>query len=285
MENAAQKIIRVDDFDVYVQRVQNIFHSQKQKHHLFKKEKCNLCSWIEQKAKFSQKALDKDFYLYKSAENALGNPEILLYKKHILKDHERIIHYLLSLADAFSGYCVLYDGTEIEDKQKKHFYFQKMNKRMLPVVQDLKKEKYGEVIYQNNSRSVYMLKNYICSGFLISSTDLNWVVDCFNEVEKCLGRTYSLGKFPYLNLIVWKDRELYKLFLAPRVVHRPSQYYARDSSHLNIEPGAADIGGCVLAYSDDVFNKMNVGLIKSIYQQISYSSESIRDLVNKFVYP
>lgn len=285
MKNAAQKVIRLDDIDVYVQKAENIFHSQKPKHFLFSKEKCDLCDWIEKNTDLSQTVLGADFYIYKNTEYTIGSPSILLYKHHVLKSHERILHYILSLADNSTEDCVLYDGTEIDDKHKKHFYLQTIDKNKLPVIKDCEKEKYSELIYQNNNESVHMLKNYLRSGFLISGKDFEWIFDCFEEVEKQIGRNYSLGKFPYLNLIAWKESDFYNLLVFPRVVHRPSQYYAHDSTYLNIEPGAADLGGCILAYSDEVFNRLDSVLIRNIYQQITFNPEKMKDVVNKFVYP
>ncbi len=227
------KVIRIDDFDVYLCRQEEISYSK-------------------------------------------NNKFIIQDKKYEGKRHESVVYDLLTSADKYVDSCVLYDGNVID---KKVFRLKILDKKMLPVIQDSENSNFVELVSRNESGIVYILKNYVRSGFLLESKDVKWIVNVFFKIEKVLGKSFSMNKFPYLNMIAWKTGEKYYLLIFPRVVHRPVQYYSQDNTHLRIEPEAADLGGCIVAQSTHVFDSLNGELIKNIFQQVAFSTEHMHEIV------
>ncbi len=221
-----------------------------------------------------------DFEVYLCREDELSYTEnskfILQDKMYGSKSHESVVYDLMTSAEVKTDSCVLYDGNVVD---KKSFSLKLQPKEMLPLVQDCVKSNFKELVYNNEFGSVHILKNYVRSGFIVESKVKEWIADVFYKIEKVLGKSSSLNKFPYLNLIAWKTAEVFYLSVFPRVVHRPTQYYSQDSSHLKIEPGASDLGGCIVVKGTDLFERLDGELIKNIFQQVAFSRDHLQEIV------
>ena len=67
---------------------------------------------------------------------------------------------------------------------------------------------------------VYLRETSERAAIVIKSVSAEWIFHVYLEIEKILGRSYSLSKYPFINCFTYKNKNDYYLVVFPRVVHK-----------------------------------------------------------------
>lgn len=111
--------------------------------------------------------------------------------------------------------------------------------------------------------------NELRSCMMISSSNLNEIVELFEEVYQYLRSLQPGEEEPMLNVVVFVDDNNYNIHIFPRRAHRPIQYYKEGNNQLMISPGALDLAGLMITVREEDFNKISKVDIEDIYSQVS----------------
>ncbi len=215
-----------------------------------------------------------------------------IFKSHFLmvdnhhktkRDNGRIYH-ILSQSEQFSNYLLLCDGIDYPNGEKKHFYLHLIKKNQLAIENGTNYRPKRTQILKEQQGEVFLVNSHMHSGIVIQSSKYKWIADVYFGLEKTLGREYSLGKFPYVNLIVWYSNNMWVINIFPRVVQKPRQYYEQRNDALRIIPGSFEMAGAFVVNNENNFVLLNEEVLRDIYSQISYNSSHLLDILNTFKY-
>lgn len=154
---------------------------------------------------------------------------------------------MLTLAQHLSDYVVFYNGPKSGASAPDHFHLQAGLKQ--------------DVLLQGD--------NELRSCMMISSSNLNEIVELFEEVYQYLRSLQPGEEEPMLNVVVFVDHNNYNIHIFPRRAHRPIQYYKEGNNQLMISPGALDLAGLMITVREEDFNKISKVDIEDIYSQVS----------------
>ena len=154
---------------------------------------------------------------------------------------------MLTLAQHLSDYVVFYNGPKSGASAPDHFHLQAGLKQ--------------DVLLQGD--------NELRSCMMISSSNLNEIVELFEEVYQYLRSLQPGEEEPMLNVVVFVDDNNYNIHIFPRRAHRPIQYYKEGNNQLMISPGALDLAGLMITVREEDFNKISKVDIEDIYSQVS----------------
>jgi len=158
------------------------------------------------------------------------------------------IEDMLELAEQFSDYVLLYNGPKSGASAPDHFHFQAVSKGFLPI--------------QTVVESGASIQNYPVPAIVFESEESASVAAAFHA-------SVTQEPEPMLNLLCWKTGDKYYLVVFPRKLHRPSQYFATDESHILLSPGAIDLAGVVITPLEKDFRKLSEADVVNIIEQIS----------------
>lgn len=78
----------------------------------------------------------------------------------------------------------------------------------------------------------------------------------------------DLGK---VNAYFWMDDTgLLRVVMIPRRAHRPGCYYAEGEKKMMVSPGAIDMAGIMILPRKDDFDRIDVEMMRSIYNEVAY---------------
>ncbi len=240
---------------------------------------CDFCDFIKTTSQYSQNYLQKKYILKTIKHSIFQNySHVVDLKHHRHKDIEKVKDMLI-IANEHKNMVVLCDGIYYPDGVKRHFYLRLIHKQYLNNVVSIIKGENLIPFFESNNGNVYLLNKSIRSAIVIKGVNLEWIFHVYLEVEKLLGRSYSLSKYPFINCFTYKYENNFYLVVYPRVVHKPMQYYDSSSAQVKIIPGALELSGLFVTDSESGFQNLNKDSIKSIFEQISYSFTNLMEII------
>jgi hypothetical protein len=238
--------------------------------------------WFCEKCKSNSEdigVLNENLFIIKNTQSIFSEHFFIADIEHFKKIKSGNIFQFLRIAQALSNNIILSDGWYLPDKQKKHDYFHVLPKRTLPIELEYNNIGVKKGVFKSNFGEVALLDFNVRSGLFLQSTNIQWLISVFFEIEKLLGRAYFLNKFPYLNLISWYEEQSWILILLPRVVQRPHQYYEEEANRLGIDFGVIEVGGVITVQYDHDFIRLDEELIKNIYSQVCFGYSHLKECV------
>ncbi|GEM_PF-6547453 len=240
----------------------------------FPKKDCDFCQLVTPEKESIHSLLRTTMSLFPGHELLIspshGDDYIGLYLRH-----------MLDITDENAAAAIAFDGSKNVKLKNYHFNCHLLSdKNILPIIQDAGGSLYKEIIKQDNF-SIGMLDVYGRNPIIVRSSSRDKVEDAFHEIEKLIGVSFSTSSHPYINLIIWKDGEDYVLAVIPRVVYKPTEYYAEDNSW-DIAPGALEMGGFYLTSNHAEFVNLKVEQLMRINDEVSYSNTHIQELLQDF---
>ena len=176
-----------------------------------------------------------------------------------------------------SKYSLIYNGPKCGASAPDHLHFQAGTKKFMPIEDEFfsLKNEYGEIISENDSTIVTGISDGLRKYFSLESKDEKKLAEVFNKIYDLSGKISGNGVEPKMNMISKYDTEtgwLVIIFL--RSKHRSSHYYLKGKKRIMISPAAIDLGGiCVVPIQED-FERLDVQLIREIYNEVFISNEA-----------
>jgi hypothetical protein len=199
-------------------------------------------------------------------------------REHVPQKIEGRILQMLQLAKELEDYVVFYNGPRCGASAPDHFHFQAGNKDFLPLLADLEKiEK--TLVFQNEGCKVWAMNGYLRKALVISGSDVKAIEKIFSKVMLVLQNLEESPEEPMINLLANCESGDYKVFIFPREVHRPWQFFAEGDDKVLFSPGSVDLAGVFILPRIEDFHKMDLETCKDTLQQVTLSDEKWEVLV------
>lgn len=251
-----------------------------------KKRKCFLCESNLPKVQIRM-PLGSDHLL-------LCNPYPIFRHHYTIPSRLHTDQLIMSQIDKFveitkmlSPFTIFYNGPRSGASAPDHAHFQAVTRGVMPIDNDVidiikrlsgKKESHICVEGKDqHDEGIYLLKHYLRNGFIINTSDAERASALFKAIYKSL-ETPPGEEEPMMNIFGSFIKGRWIITVVPRKQHRPWQYEAEGDDHLMSSPGAADIGGLFITPLEKDFNKIDVALLRDVYQQVCYSDKEVEEI-------
>jgi len=276
-KNFSEWKIRIEEFFVRIiwEKYQCV---SVQPSNIQKEKECVICNFLKTNGYKGNDLKMEDWVVFKN--NHLES--LYVYNRHEFKKHNQKIYQLLQLSKSRPNKVFLSDGFEMPDIKHVHFYLRQTDLAALPLINDIKNERFIEPLIDSSEGNVSVLKNYIRSGVVIKSNSHYWISECYNHLEELIGASFSLGKYPYLNLVCWFEVDCWFLIVFPRVVQKSTHYYRQGADRIEIIPQACEICGLFVIKNELIFNNLSEEIIREIYSEISFNYNHLMEVMKNF---
>ena len=172
---------------------------------------------------------------------------------------------MLRLAEAFPDMTVFYNGPESGASAPDHFHFQMGCRGFLPVEKD-----FGllgpRTVMRPGAAVIALTSAYIPGLPVITAPDAESAEAAFLRVLRSLPVSPRTGE-PQLNLLCWKEQDIFRILIIPRKAHRPSCYYAPEGEAVRISPASVDLGGVFIVPVEEDFRRTDAGVLQNIIRE------------------
>ena len=172
---------------------------------------------------------------------------------------------MLRLAEAFPDMTVFYNGPESGASAPDHFHFQMGCRGFLPVEKD-----FGllgpRTVMRPGAAVIALTSAYIPGLPVITASDIDSATAAFLRVLRSLPVSPRTGE-PQLNLLCWKEQDIFRILVIPRKAHRPSCYYAPEGEAVRISPASVDLGGVFIVPVEEDFRRTDAEVLQSIIRE------------------
>ena len=232
-----------------------------------------------------QKSID-----YSPDYNILINP-YPIFEKHLTiacKKHtpqliKGRIKDMLRLANDLQDYVILYNGPRSGASAPDHFHFQAGKKGLLPIEKDIRIFSGKKILKEEQHGAIYTMNRYIRNTLIYQSNNIEWLENSFESLLQSLSMLpvaqngnnpdtpipVTQDDEPMLNLIALYEDNQWSLIVFPRAAHRPSLYYEKGERQILFSPGAVDFGGLLIFPRKEDFDKINMELIESMFDELT----------------
>ena len=188
------------------------------------------------------------------------------------------MHDMLMLARLLDDFVVFYNGPRCGASAPDHFHFQAGNKGFMPIEKDFEKlEK--SIAWKKNGVVAYHFENYFRSCLVLEGKDQDLLADRFYQLLERLREHSQADDEPMINVLAsWND-DKWRIFVFPRKLHRPWQYFAEDDSQILLSPASVDLGGVLITPREADYHKMNADTVKDIFQQVCLEDDEFKKIV------
>lgn len=186
---------------------------------------------------------------------------------------------ILDMAKAMDQFTFFYNGPKCGASAPDHAHFQAGNKGFLPVETEVDKID-KSIVMDKGSIKLYMLDNYLRTGFLIEGANREEIVLIFNSIYALLDVPEG-EKEPMLNLLTWYTDGKWYCCIFPRKLHRPSCFFAEGDANILISPASVDLGGVFITPLEKDFDKIKKEDVEKIFEEISIDSAKIQAIADK----
>jgi len=179
-------------------------------------------------------------------------------------------------------YTIFYNGAKCGASAPDHMHFQASIKNVMPAEKEL------DYIYENlvelfidEKIRVATVVNYLRNFFLIESDDKTRAKEEFQKLFKSIKETTTSDEEPLMNIIVtYSDK--WRIYIFPRKVHRPKQFFAEGEDKILLSPAAVDFGGLLITPRIEDFEKISKEDIIDIFKQTSVDEIVVAKISEKY---
>ena len=172
---------------------------------------------------------------------------------------------MLRLAESFPDMTVFYNGPESGASAPDHFHFQMGCKGFLPV-----ERHFGllgpKTVMRPGAAAIALTSAYIPGLPVITAPDAESAEAAFLRVLRSLPVSSRTGE-PQLNILCWREQDIFRVLVIPRKAHRPSCYYAPEGEAVRISPASVDLGGVSIVPVEEDFRRTDAGVLQNIFRE------------------
>lgn len=207
------------------------------------------------------------------------------------------------LLNRLSPYIVFYNGPSCGASAPDHMHFQAGSKGCVPIEArwETDYEPYLEYLYPKTTArgphaptphyGIFLLLNYPSPVFVLrihkdidASPLFRVVYQALEKFSDTLPQTEELlDQEPMMNLLGWQKEGGEQIILIfPRSKHRPEVYYREDDQQMSVSPGAIDMGGLLIAISEQDYDRLTPEKASEILSEVGISREQ-SDLITEYI--
>ncbi|MHB8090892.1 MAG: DUF4922 domain-containing protein [Syntrophales bacterium] len=246
-----------------------------------KKRPCFLCP---QNLPAEQEAI-----LYRNNYNVLCNPApifpghlTIAAIRHAPQSLSENLELLLLLADDLGpGMTVFYNGPRAGASAPDHLHFQAAPCGFMPIEKEaLAPENRSEA--KVDGVEIFRTEGLARGVLVIRGSSDSAVSGAVTRILRILGSrmTVSAGE-PPLNIFCTRTEEGWQLLLFPRLKHRPDAFFREGDDQLVVSPGAADMGGVIIAPRERDFHALTAETVASIYREVAFNDAMVGKILSE----
>lgn len=225
--------------------------------------------------------------VFREKYTILVNP-FPIFKRHLtipLNEHEpQLIRGrftdMLELAETLDDYTIFYNGPRCGASAPDHFHFQAGNKGFLPVEDEFYTIP-RKVVTRHHKCTVMTMEGYLRNTIVLAGNNMTDMDTVFTVIYNILHEMQEQEDEPMMNILANHGHEGWKVFIFPRRLHRPAQYFKSGREQVLISPASVDFGGVWITPREEEFTGLDADLINDIFGQVTLGKNEWEDLLDK----
>ena len=178
---------------------------------------------------------------------------------------------MLTLSDKLQDFVLFYNGPKCGASAPDHMHFQAGNKGFLPIETNIDGFK-KETFYKSSNTTLSIIKEFVCGSFFIQSSSFEESAFFFNKFFNQLDIKDG-EKEPMVNVLLWKEGDMFNTILILREQHRPSCFFAEGDDNILLSPASVDLGGVMITPLQKDFDKIQASDLETILSEVCVCSE------------
>jgi len=229
-------------------------------------------------------AYGKNFLILANPYPIFSEHYTISKRKHIPQAIIGNFEDLLNISkDLESSLTVFYNGPKCGASAPDHMHFQAALKNRMPIEIEFDKilDTKSNIIFNNGRIKVRFFKNYLRHLISFESNNKGELLVAFRTLLKAFRMISKPQDEPLMNIIANYRKNKWCIFIFPRRVHRPTQYFEENEKKLLISPAAVDMGGLLITPSEEDFDKIKIDDVIDIFRQVTITKEYFEFLKKK----
>lgn len=210
----------------------------------------------------------------------------IVHKKHIPQSITANFDDMLDISEKLGfRYSLFYNGPRCGASAPDHLHFQAASKKVIPIENDIMQvKKLNEKnIFKSDRIEITFIERYLRFGFLFESHSKTDLIQAFKLFTRSFKNISKPDEEPMVNIICLFENEKWQVFIFPRRLHRPKQYFSKEPDKIIISPAAVDMGGLIVLPRQEDYEKISSRDIIDIYSQVTITKEFFEYLKKKVV--
>lgn len=189
---------------------------------------------------------------------------------------------MLSLVKDMQGYTLFYNGPKCGASAPDHMHFQGGNKGFMPVEEEYfaLKDK-ADLLVKSEEIEVRAFNHYLRKMISVETTNAEELIAVVSKFYNAFAAMQAEEKEPMLNVICSYVDGKYIMYLFPRKLHRPTQYFEEGDDQILISPASVDFGGVFITPRREDFEKITAEDIEDIFNQVCVDEDVFSLLCEK----
>lgn len=212
-----------------------------------------------------------------------------IFPRHLTIPHRQHIDQLikgrmgdmLDLAKELTDFVVFYNGPKCGASAPDHFHFQAGNKGFMPIEKEY--DTLSRVIVKGEDKCrVSTFSNYLRQCLILDGDDKKILCKWFDELYALMNTQLPAEPEPMMNVLVSFDQGRWKIFLFPRKLHRPRQYFEEGAKQILLSPASVDFGGVLITPREEDYKKLSYDDAEDIFKQVTWDEDTFEKLISDF---
>jgi len=211
-----------------------------------------------------------------------------IFPRHLTIPHNRHIdqlvhgrmHDMLTLARELSDFVIFYNGPGCGASAPDHFHFQAGNKGFMPIERDFVRLS-KSVIKGMDCCRILTIDDFKRQCIILEGEDKNIISNWFDKIYRLMQSIRDDQPEPMMNILASWHHNKWRVFIFPRKLHRPWQYFEEGKNQILLSPASVDLGGMLITPRKEDFDKLKTSDILDIFDQVSWDREAFGELVRR----
>lgn len=176
-----------------------------------------------------------------------------------------------------------YNGPKCGASAPDHLHFQACPKGYMPLMErvDQSLDSPGSQIRYLTSvkeARLYHFEEYANGIYILQASTAKSMTKLFYRLLDCAPLKEE-DMEPRINVISWRSAGEYRSVVIFREKHRSHHYGSKDSDHLYMSPGCADMGGVFITTREEDFEKLDSGMLGDMISEITMTDEEDQEII------
>jgi ATP adenylyltransferase/5',5'''-P-1,P-4-tetraphosphate phosphorylase II len=212
-----------------------------------------------------------------------------IFPKHLTIPHRRHIdqrileHFpeMLNLARELDDFTIFYNGPRCGASAPDHFHFQAGNKGFMPINEEFQKNS-RRLLKQVDCCTAWTMDNYLRHCIVLKGNDEKTLVHWFEKIYNLMQNFMQQEPEPMMNILANRETDHWEIFIFPRKLHRPWQFFSEDENKILLSPASVDMGGVLITPRKEDFEKLSATDILDIFAQVTWENDLFEKLTEEF---
>lgn len=211
-----------------------------------------------------------------------------IFPRHLtipLKDHvPQLIRGrfgdMLELSRYLKDFSVFYNGPLCGASAPDHFHFQAGSKGFMPVEEEAEIFE-RKPVAGDGTAVITTIEGYHRHTLVMEGTAAKPLVMWFEKIYDILQHLQGGDDEPMMNIIAGRHGGGWRVFLFPRRVHRPAQFFEEGDGQILLSPASVDFGGVWITPRREDYEKIGAADVTGIFDQVSLGKAHWAELLKR----